>query len=815
MRKRLYLIILYIGCCVLTTSAQTTEEKYRRIYDDAEQAYKIGRIEQAESELVTHLNNFPLSLRQSAYRMLALCYIDMDRPKDAERYVQMLLDDNPYYSVTLSDPQRFIDMVEDVKSGRTATITTASSQAEVLAEVPVPTTLITEEMIRNSGARNLQEVLATFVPGMTVVDCNDDINIAMRGIYSNGQEKILIMLNGHRLNSYCTNIAAPDFSIGLEKLKQIEVLRGPASSLYGGVALTAVVNLITKQGADIDGIQARAGAGNYGQFRGDLLMGKRYFDLDLLMWGNIYTSKGEVTETSTQKSIYNAEHTECRIGQIGHKPSYEFGINMKWRDLQFLYSTQFSQIIAPYTISTMGIPYDGEKFMTFNGRHPSYATQAHHADINYSHKFKNLYLKGTLTYDNNDLTHYQVISEIPLQGFSGIPYFPEEISKLIEDHSGTARYINGQEQTFGIQLKGDYNYVNSENHKGTLSFGAEYSHFSLDDMRYAVVYEYEKLAPEMSQLKEFGKGHENSHNAFLQLKHQWKSLILNAGLRYDHRTRYDKTEYNVFSPRVALILLQNKWNLKLSYSKSFVDAPYLYRKTNKMMTLWEPDADLSELNAETLHSLQLTFAGTDWMKGLNFEVNGFFNYADDIIGTQVVEHLNMGVNKTIGLELMADYHRRNFTANFNLTWLNTYKSRFSLRDINTNNSVPHVVSNLVLGWRPIPKLKLSTRTVFESRQKAYSVYMPVMLQLLNMEDQGIQPEDLPLIEELMNKLVFEQTVKARVIFNIGAEYQLTPHVQVGLNIRNLFNTQYSQSGMNTVLVPQRGRWYMASIGIKI
>ena len=51
--------------------------------------------------------------------------------------------------------------------------------------------------------------------------------------------------------------------------------------------------------------------------------------------------------------------------------------------------------------------------------------------------------------------------------------------------------------------------------------------------------------------------------------------------------------------------------------------------------------------------------------------------------------------------------------------------------------------------------------------------------------------------------------------NIGAEYQLTPHVQVGLNIRNLFNTQYSQSGMNTVLVPQRGRWYMANIGIKI
>jgi iron complex outermembrane receptor protein len=49
----------------------------------------------------------------------------------------------------------------------------------------------------------------------------------------------------------------------LDKLKQIEVLRGPASSLYGGVALTAVVNLITKQGIDVDGIKIRAGIGNY------------------------------------------------------------------------------------------------------------------------------------------------------------------------------------------------------------------------------------------------------------------------------------------------------------------------------------------------------------------------------------------------------------------------------------------------------------------------------------------------------------------------------------------------------------------------
>ena len=52
-------------------------------------------------------------------------------------------------------------------------------------------------MIRNCGGQNLQEVLATYVPGMNIIDCNDDINIAMRGIYSNGQEKILKIGRAH------------------------------------------------------------------------------------------------------------------------------------------------------------------------------------------------------------------------------------------------------------------------------------------------------------------------------------------------------------------------------------------------------------------------------------------------------------------------------------------------------------------------------------------------------------------------------------------------------------------------------------------
>ena len=156
----------------LPLSAQ--QDDIRMIYHEAEENYATGRIDQARDLLKNHLSEFDGSLRESAYRLMSLCYLANDDEDEAEYYASLLLRESPYYSVTPQDPKRFADIIAQIKAGLSATITTASSQAENLNEVPVPTTLITEEMIRLSGARNLQEVLAAYVPGMNIVDCNDD-----------------------------------------------------------------------------------------------------------------------------------------------------------------------------------------------------------------------------------------------------------------------------------------------------------------------------------------------------------------------------------------------------------------------------------------------------------------------------------------------------------------------------------------------------------------------------------------------------------------------------------------------------------------
>ena len=829
--RRLYIIILCLCSCLTTLQAQNNETRYRDIYDQAEEDYSIGRLEQAEQQLKNHIKDFPVTLQMSAYRLLALCYIGMDRDEDASSYVRQLLAENPYYSPTISDPQRFIDMVEDIKSGLTATITTASSQAESLAEVPVPTTLITEQMIQDCGGRNLQEVLAAYVPGMNIVDCNDDINIGMRGIYSTGQEKILIMLNGHRLNSYATNIAAPDFSISLKKIKQIEVLRGPASSLYGGVSLTAVVNIITKQGADVNGVEIHGGAGSYGQLRGDAMLGKRYFDVDFLLWGSIYRAKGEKRFVPSLETGLMSSEGDAIIGGVGKKPSYDVGLALKYKGLQFLYNARFSQIVSPLTMTYLYSPYNIDKYRTFNGIWPGFTTLSHHGDLSYSRQLGKVWLKGTVTYDNSDLTHYQVIAEEPTQALMGILPIPDVYRPRLEGKGGFFRYINGQEHTFGAKLQGDWSYLNNGSHKGQLTFGGEFSYFQLEDVRYTFGYDHDSLINETNAIAKIGTGHESNLNGFAQLKHQWGPFILNGGMRFDYKQRYDDSHIREFSPRLALIFMQPKWNIKASYSKSFIDAPYLYRKTNLVVSSMFGYKVPETLDPETLHSWQLTFSAVEWAKGLNFEINGFYNRARDLIYMLVIEHSNSGDMNSFGLEISGHYERPRFSAHLNTTWQVTTKNEILLWNVDRAVNTPKFMANGVFAWKPLPGLNLHTHLNYYGKQKTF--YLDIaeygryqyldeeyaMKLAENMKTPGkYSEEELQEIEDdlgdALEKAASRIDVSDRLLVNVGANYTLGP-VTFSFDVHNLLNKRYWQSGMATGLIPQQGRWFLGSIGVKL
>ena len=117
---------------------------------------------------------------------------------------------------------------------------------------------------------------------------------------------------------------------------------------------------------------------------------------DLLLWGGIYKSDGEeryVDKLDTGMGFFGGDVT---LGRIGNKPSYDAGLALKYKNLQFLYNTQFSQVVSPMSMMYLFSPYDFSKYRTFNGIRPSFATMTHHANLAYGHQLGKVWLKGTV-----------------------------------------------------------------------------------------------------------------------------------------------------------------------------------------------------------------------------------------------------------------------------------------------------------------------------------------------------------------------------------------------------------------------------------
>ena len=107
-----------------------TDTRMREVLSQAESDYRIGRIEQARDALLQELHNFRGSQKQNALRLIALSYLARFDMEHTQQYATQMLQENPYYTPSASDPATFADMVNGIKAGMTATITTASSQAK-------------------------------------------------------------------------------------------------------------------------------------------------------------------------------------------------------------------------------------------------------------------------------------------------------------------------------------------------------------------------------------------------------------------------------------------------------------------------------------------------------------------------------------------------------------------------------------------------------------------------------------------------------------------------------------------------------------
>ncbi|MFB0827721.1 TonB-dependent receptor domain-containing protein [Chromobacterium violaceum] len=141
-------------------------------------------------------------------------------------------------------------------------IVTASRIAQPLSKTLADATVITRDEIEESGAQTLQQVLSrqAAVSITTNGGPGTSSSIFMRGANSN---HTVVLVDGMRISSATTGTTAIQ-NIPLEQIERIEILRGPASSLYGADAIGGVIQIFTRTGEGAPRFNAGFEAGSRG-----------------------------------------------------------------------------------------------------------------------------------------------------------------------------------------------------------------------------------------------------------------------------------------------------------------------------------------------------------------------------------------------------------------------------------------------------------------------------------------------------------------------------------------------------------------------
>lgn len=148
-------------------------------------------------------------------------------------------------------------------------VVTATRTEKLVSSVPMPVTIITQQQIRQMGSLRLNELLQEQT-GLAIVNDHGQ-GIQMQGF---NPDYTLILIDGEPLiGRTAGTLELSRITVG--NIKQIEIVKGPSSSLYGSEALAGVINIITENPKETSGrLSARYGANQTSDFTGSFNLKK-------------------------------------------------------------------------------------------------------------------------------------------------------------------------------------------------------------------------------------------------------------------------------------------------------------------------------------------------------------------------------------------------------------------------------------------------------------------------------------------------------------------------------------------------------------
>jgi iron complex outermembrane recepter protein len=142
-------------------------------------------------------------------------------------------------------------------------VTSVSQKPESLSKAAAAVHVVTHDDIRRSGALSLPEALRN-IPGVEVARVDSrQYAITARGFNGTAANKLLVLMDGRSLYTPLYSGVFWDVQdTFIEDIEQIEVIRGPGATVWGANAVNGVINVITKNAAETQGLLISGGGGD-------------------------------------------------------------------------------------------------------------------------------------------------------------------------------------------------------------------------------------------------------------------------------------------------------------------------------------------------------------------------------------------------------------------------------------------------------------------------------------------------------------------------------------------------------------------------
>ncbi len=172
----------------------------------------------------------------------------------------------------------------------------ASKLEQKATEAPSSVTVVTADEIKKYGHRTLGDLLKS-VQGFNVSYDRNYAFLGARGVsLGDFNSRILLLVDGHRVNNDFNDGAFIDtaFLLDMELVDRAEVIRGPSAVLYGNNAFFGVINVITRNGGQLNGLEASGSYGSFDTYKARLSYGRLFTNgVQLLLSGTYYDSGGQ------------------------------------------------------------------------------------------------------------------------------------------------------------------------------------------------------------------------------------------------------------------------------------------------------------------------------------------------------------------------------------------------------------------------------------------------------------------------------------------------------------------------------------------